>query len=330
VLASVEGRRAAAGDFPMIIIRPNSRTAQFALSFAFLACSAQAERDGDPNPGSRGGSTSVTGGVSNTGTGGTASTTGGTSVTPTGGTVGTPTGGMGGSKAGGPGAGGTTAKGGTVGAGGTTGGTPGVIITGGGGSVAAGGTGGGGSVVSCDMPWAVGSDGFVKAKGVGTTCMHGYAFASASPAATSTAMPTAFNTCGNPCMLCFSGEVGASDNDVALIGFNVSQSPGSTMKALMKPTGKSLTVGFSKIGTFPLRVQLQAKNAEGSRWCYTVTEPSPVTIPYASFNTECWEGGAGKAYANEEIEAIMLLIPGSMAATAATPYEACLTSLTEN
>jgi hypothetical protein len=310
----------------------NSRTAQFVLSFAFLACSAQAERDNDSNPASRGGSVSVTGGVSNVGSGGT-STTGGTFVTPppTGGMIGTPMGGMGSSKGGGAGAGGTaTAKGGTVGAGGTTGGTPGVIITGGGGSVAAGGSGGGGTVVSCDLPWAVGNDGFVKAKGAGT-CFHGYAFASASPAATSTATPTSFGTCGANCMLCFKGSVGATVNDVALIGFNLSQSPGSTATANVKPTGTGVAVSFTKTGTFPLRVQIQAKAATAAtRWCYTIPETatSPVTIPYAMFNTECWEGGAGTAYAKGDIESIMLLIPGN--ATAATPYEACLTGVTEN
>jgi hypothetical protein len=313
----------------MITIRPNSRTAQFALSFAFLACSAQAERDNDTNPSPRGGGTSLTGGV--VGSGGTVGSTGGTFVTPTGGTIATPTGGMGGSKAGAPGAGGTpTAKGGTVGAGGTTGGTPGVIITGGGGSVATGGTGGGGAVVSCDMPWAVGNDGYVKAKGAGTTCWHGYAFASAT-ATTSSAAPTSFGTCGAGCKLCFKGSVGATINDVALIGFNLSQAPGSTATANVTPTGTGLTVSFTKTGTFPLRVQIQAKAATAAtRWCYTIpdTATSPVTIPYAMFNTECWEGGAGTAYAKGQIEAIMLLIPGN--ATAATPFDACLDGAVEN
>jgi hypothetical protein len=330
VLASVEGRRAAAGDFLMITLRSNSRNAQFALSFAFLACSAQAERDNDPNPSPRGGSTSQTGGV---GSGGTTSTTGGTFVTPnpTGGTTGAPTGGMGGSKAGATGVGGTpTAKGGTVGAGGTTGGTPGVIVTGGGGSVAAGGTGGGGSGISCDMPWAVGTDGFVKAKGAGTTCFHGYAFASATKS-TSSADPTSFGSCGAGCKLCFKGSVGATVEDVALIGFNLSQSPGSTATANVTPTGTGLTVSFTKTGTFPLRVQIQAKAATAAtRWCYTIpdTATSPVTIPYAMFNTECWEGGAGTAYAKGQIEAIMLLIPGN--ADAATPFDACLDGAVEN
>jgi hypothetical protein len=263
------------------------------------------------------------------GSGGTVST-GGTFVAPTGGTVGTPTGGMGGSKAGAAGGGGTpTAKGGTVGAGGTTGGTPGVIVTGG--TVAAGGTGGGGSGVSCDVPWAVGNDGFVKAKGAGTTCWHGYAFADAAPKATSSADPKSFGTCGAGCKLCFKGSVGATVEDVAFIGFNLSQSPGSTATANVTPTGTGLSVSFTKTGTFPLRVQIQAKAATAAtRWCYTIPETatSPVTIPYAMFNTECWEGGKGTAYAKGQIEAIMLLIPGN--ATAATPFDACLDGAVEN
>jgi hypothetical protein len=314
----------------MITIRPKSRIAQFTLSLAFLACSAQATRDDDPRPqpGNPTGGTSF-------GTGGSTQSTGGFFTAPTGG-ISSVTGGTGsgGSKGGATAMGGApTAKGGTTAMGGaTTGGVPGVIVTGGT-LGAAGSTGAGGSatVVSCDAPWAVGNDGFVKAKAAGTGCWHGYAFASASPKATSTAMPTTFASCGAGCMLCFSGSVGASVEDVALIGFNLSQAPGSSTTAMAKPTGTGVTVSFTKTGTFPLRVQIQAKNATAAtRWCYTIpdTATSPVTIPYAMFNTECWEGGAGAAYANGDIEALMLLIPGN--ADAATPYEACLTGVTEN
>ena len=306
-------------------IMPTSRTAQFALCLAFLACSAQAERDNDPNP-----APSTTGGT-NQGTGGSVSTGGVFTPPPTGGTVATGgTTAKGGSTAV---TGGTVAMGGTTAKGGSTAVTGGVAGAGVGGTVTtagATGTGGGGAVVACDMPWAVGNDGFVKAKGAGTGCFHGYAFASASPAATSKAMPTSFAMCGAGCMLCFSGTVGATVNDVALMGFNVSQSPGASATAVATPTGTGLTVGFTKTGTFPLRVQIQAKAATAmTRWCYTIpdTAVSPVTIPYAMFNTECWVGGKGTAYAKEPIESMMLLIPGN--ATAETPFEACLTSVTE-
>jgi hypothetical protein len=180
------------------------------------------------------------------------------------------------------------------------------------------------------MPWSVGNDGYVKAKAAGTACWHGYAFAQAT-ATTSSAAPTSFGTCGAGCMLCFQGSVGATVNDAALIGFNLSQSPGSTATANVTPTGTGVSVSFTKAGTFPLRVQIQAKAATAvTRWCYTIpdTAASPVTIPYAMFNTECWEGGQGTAYAKGQIEAIMLLIPGN--ATAATTFDACLTGVFEN
>jgi hypothetical protein len=203
-------------------------------------------------------------------------------------------------------------------------GDPGTGGTSGGNSIAAGGNSNG----ECDLDWSVGNDGFVQAKSAGTACWHGYAFVTATP--TSFAAPMSFDTCGEGCMLCFKGSVGATLDDVALIGFNLSQSPDSITTATVKPTGTGLTISFTKTGTFPLRVQIQAATA-AIRWCYTIPETatSPVTIPYAMFNTECWEGGAGKAYAKEDIEAIMLLIPGN--AVAATPFgKTCLTGVAEN
>jgi hypothetical protein len=91
------------------------------------------------------------------------------------------------------------------------------------------------------------------------------------------------------------------------------------------PTGTGMTVSFTKTGTFPLRVQIQAVGGgtdETKRWCYTVTGASPVTIPYTSFNTKCWDD-SGTAYAKQPLEAVLLLVPGDPAA--ATTFEACLT-----
>jgi hypothetical protein len=296
-----------------------------ALSF-LLACSAQATRDGDndrPAP-TRGGSTG------NGGTVGAGASTGGTFTppNPTGGTTGTPNGGSGGAAA--AGAVGTT--GGIVGQGGvaTTGGavgTTGGIISSGGGAPTAGSTGTGGSTgltVTCDGEWAVGNDGFVKAKGAGTACWHGYAFTGKSTG--STVMPADYAKCGTGCMLCATGTVAKSDDssEVAFLGFNVKQVPGMASPGTAKPTGAGVTVSFKKTGDFPLRVQIQAKAATAAtRWCYNVTGTSPVTIPYKSFNTKCWDD-SGAAYdpATNEIESILLLIPGGTEEDVA--YNACL------
>lgn len=315
----------------MITKRPTSRTATFVLSLAFLACSAQATRDDDPDRPSRGGSTGASTGGASTGSGGITSATGGTFIgQPTGGTPGL-TGGTGGGGA----SGGTTAKGGTAGNGGTTakGGTVGnggtVTQTGGASTVggSAGASGGGGLVIECEAAYTVSNDGFVKAPGKGGACWHGYAYTDAG--AESTVAPESFKSCGASCMICAEGEVGNSDEEYAIVGFNIAQKPGMATPGTIAPTGTGLTVNFQKTGTFPLRVQIQAGSAATQRWCYTIpaTSTGTVTIPYTMFNTECWEGGAGTAYAMQPLQAVLLLVPGSMAAEAATPYSACITSI---
>ena len=304
--------------------------AHWILAGAFLACSAQAENSND------GGNHPVrpTGGA-NSGVGGsTPGVTGGAFVSPQGGTPGNPQGGtptaMGGGGAGGKAGGGTPgAQGGNRPTGGTTT-TVGGSVTFTGGIANAGGAvgSGGAAAVTCEMPWAVGNDGFVKAQGAGSTCWHGYAFTGKGKA--STIMPEKFSQCGAGCMLCAEGTVvqSADSSEVAFLGFNINQPPGSSTTATAKPTGTGLTVSFTKTGTFPLRVQIQAKNATAaSRWCAEITGTSPATIPYAMFNTECWTGGAGTAYnpAMGEIEAVLLLIPG--ATDADVPFSACLTGV---
>jgi hypothetical protein len=52
-----------------------------------------------------------------------------------------------------------------------------------------------------------------------------------------------------------------------------------------------------------------------------VTGASPVTIPYKSFNTKCWDD-SGTAYAGADIEAVLLLVPGNP--DEETPFNVCL------
>lgn len=312
----------------MIKIRPVTLGPSHSVLFlAFVvACSAQATRDDSDRPApTRGGSTG-SGGSTATGA---STSTGGTFVppNPTGGTVGAPSGGSGGSgTAGTVSTGGVVAQGGAVGKGGAVGSTGGVITTAGA-APTAGSTGTGGSTgltVTCDGAWAVGNDGFVKAKGGTTSCWHGYAFTGKSTG--STVMPADYAKCGTGCMLCGSGTVAKSEDssEVAFLGFNIKQVPGMTTPGTAKPTGAAVTVSFKKTGDFPLRVQIQAKNATAAtRWCYNVTGASPVTIPYASFNTKCWDD-SGDPFnpATTEIESILLLIPGGTEEDVA--YDACL------
>lgn len=242
--------------------------------------------------------------------GGTASTAGTAGTVANGGTAGTGTAGTG------------TAGTGTAGTGTAGTGTAGTGTAGSGGSAGA-------PPVMCDAAWTVGNDGFVKAPIAGGGCWHGYAFAGADTA--STAMPTSFAMCGAGCMLRFSGSVAASAtfSGTAYLGFNVGQAANGTSGTVV-PAGAGLTVNFTNTGGSPLRVQIQGPTGDTvatDRWCADlVGAAGPVTVPYTTFNTMCWDN-SGTAYAKQPIKAIQLVIPGSD--MEAVPFDVTLTSVTE-
>ena len=222
---------------------------------------------------------------------------------------------------------GTTGRGGTTG----TGNTSGVAGTTGTGNTAgvAGTTGSGGSVgVTCGAALEASADGFVRAPAAGGGCWHGYSFAGGD--AGSTIAPKDFSACGTPCMLKMSGTVGAavapSYAGVAYLGFNLGQDNGATTVPTVTPTGTGVTVTFSATtATLPLRAQLSGTGS--TFWCYTITGASPATIPYAMFNTACWDG-SGTAYAKQPITNFELVVPGGAAATSGVSVT--LSGLKEN
>jgi len=100
---------------------------------------------------------------------------------------------------------------------------------------------------------------------------------------------------------------------------------GATATGLVTPTGTGLTITFTaSTATLPLRLQL---SAGASFWCYTITGPSPVTVPYAMLNTACWDN-SGTAYAKQPINNVQLVVPGG--ATATPGVSVTLTSVKEN
>jgi hypothetical protein len=272
---------------------------------------------GGTEPGS-GGSGGATGGTTGA-TGGTTGATGGTTGA-TGGTTGA-TGGTTGATGGAP-----PTTGGTAGTtGGTTGATGG--SSGAGGSVA--GTGGGSGAPGCGSTWSVDAGGYVTSPG--SSCFQGHAWTSAS-GTYSSILPADFSACGSPCSLCASGVVGAEIDfsGVGILAMNLNQAPGDTALGTVIPTGGAVTVSFTNNGGSPLRVQIQGPNGDTSeydRWCYELTGASgTVTIPYSSFNTQCWTN-AGYYYAGEPLEALLLLVPGSDIYD--VPFDVCLTGASD-
>ena len=260
-----------------------------------------------------GGSTSHTGGT--TGNGGSVTHTGGTtgaggSVTHTGGTTGN---------------GGSVATGGIIGTG--TGGT-----TGNGGSST---TGTGGAGESCAATFNPTTGGWVTAPAAGTVgCFHGYAFNYADALGTTITPGTSmtYASCGTTCMLTAMGSViianaANSYSTYAGIGFNLNQpSSGGAATPTIVPQGSGVTIGFTaSTGTDQLRAQITDGTTQ---YCYVITGTSPVTIPWSSFNTKCYDTTPdGTAYSKQPINALQLQVAGgSMAAT----YSIALTSVVEN
>ena len=239
-----------------------------------------------------------TGGFTNTGTGGFTNTgTGGITNTGTGGITNTGTGGM---------------------VGGGTGG----MIGGGTGGMIGGGTGG----VAPGGGLAVSVGGFAS-----NGTWMGYAFTGTYPAVGSTATisPASFSTALAGAQLCAMGTVGmaAPGASGAFVGWNLSQIQSSSTTSppvlMVTPTLTGLVVNLS--ASVPgARIAIQDNS--GTQWCYQA--PAPATaiptsnmIPWAMFNTMCYNTAAGMVYAKQPIAQVQVLIPSS---TVATPFSFCL------
>jgi len=180
----------------------------------------------------------------------------------------------------------------------------------------------------CGTAFAADATGFVTMPSASGTCWHGYAFTGGDVGSVIT--PANFSACGTPCTLRMSGTVGAATptnnySGLAYLGFTVAQDKSSSTSATITPTGTSVTVTFSaSTGGLPLRAELYSSSM---LWCYTITTPSPVTIPYSAFNTACWDG-SGSAYAKQPFLNFQLVVPGGLAAT--PNVSVTLTSVKEN
>lgn len=166
---------------------------------------------------------------------------------------------------------------------------------------------------------------------------HGYVWDSVTIAG-STITPTSFATAPAGGPYCASGSVASDINfgGVGIIGWNINQPPGAGTDPpldVVYPSGTGLTVNFTNNGTSQLRVQIQGLNGAtdaNDRWCYDISTSAygPVTIPFSSFNTTCWDTTLGTYYAGQAISAAMLLVPGNDAV--ATSFNICLSGFSEN
>jgi hypothetical protein len=131
--------------------------------------------------------------------------------------------------------------------------------------------------------------------------------------------------------LCAKGMVNAGDSNVAMVGWNLNQATTPAMAPAMTvtPKAKGITVAITNPGMSELRLQLQGPDGATSatdRWCAIIPGTGGF-ISYDTFNTECWAGGKGTAYAGQPIVAAILLVPGKVGA--ASPFDFCVSKLAE-
>jgi len=281
-----------------------------------------------------GGATSTatgTGGATSTGNGGTSNTgNGGTSTT-----------GNGGSGQGGGATGGAQNRGGGT----ATGGATSTSATGG-----ASTSVGGGSTGTRPPGYYLTSDWSVT-----SADWHGCVWTGIDTVASTTTTISApstkdFTAIANGGPYRVAGTVHNTYESVAMIGFNLNEATtGSNTQCAYDatkataagppagtiPSGATgIAVNFSMAKAPPTSFRIQIQMADGAtnadhRWCATITSSGGKTfIPFTDFLTHCWNAGKtgtgtagpGNKYANEAIDAVLFLVPGTTAQKADFDY----------
>jgi hypothetical protein len=299
------------------------------------------------NGGGTGGSGSGTGG-SSSGTGGSSSGTGGSHTGGSNGTGGSSSGaggsnptGTGGSHTGGSnGTGGSSSGtgGSSSGTGGSSSGTGGSSSGTGGSSSGTGGTGG--AFTGSDPP------GYYKTADWNVTSVdwHGCVWTgidSTVSGSTTSIMPQDFTAAskeGGPYEV--KGTVYNDYNAVAMLGFNLNEAATSSSTqckynaaaaseagppaGTIPSSATGIAVNWSASVAPPTSFRIQIQGTDGAtnanhRWCATITDASgPSFVPFSSFYTQCWNvgsssGSSGNKYMNEDIDAVVFLVPGTTA-----------------
>ena len=133
---------------------------------------------------------------------------------------------------------------------------------------------------------------------------------------------------------CVSGTVHQAYESVALLGFNMNETPtGAADQCGYKPAdgtklgppgitvpsgATGMAISFSKSVGSVLRVQIQDEmgglttGGDTHRWCYTITDvQGPVFVPFSRFNTKCWDQtGTNFNPASNTISAVVFAVPG--------------------
>lgn len=147
----------------------------------------------------------------------------------------------------------------------------------------------------------------------------GYAWTDSSGDAGTTIAPADFSAVPAGGQLCVSGTVGGSADfsSFAMLGLTLMQERGEPGEPAPEPThwnsrGQGVRYNITNRAGTPLRIQIQGLDGDTDptqRWCADVSAQAS-DIFWHTFNTECWEGGAGTEYLGSSLESVSVLVPG--------------------
>jgi hypothetical protein len=156
--------------------------------------------------------------------------------------------------------------------------------------------------------------------------------------------PTDFRNHMNGDPYCIQGKLGAGEDTMAMLGFNISESPegadcsaGAQRNAPLAPgvlpraNGIGFEIQFNEPAPF-FSLELLGQG-EGSRWCYPKGQQgamgdSHFFIYYKSFDSSCVPGESEAPYDFSPISAVVLHLHGE--ADAVTDFDVCLNRLEES
>jgi hypothetical protein len=167
----------------------------------------------------------------------------------------------------------------------------------------------------------------------GTFKGYGYTFTGPATGSTATVAPAKFTT---ETSLCASGMIGPDTTYASVVGMgmNVNQEVGTTAAEppamTVATAGTGLTINVGSVTGLTLspgvgsQLRAQVKTATGD-FCAPLPAMGPQTIPWAMFNSKCWntaEAGAVAFTAGTPIKAVELIVPSST--TMVGPFMFCL------
>jgi len=140
--------------------------------------------------------------------------------------------------------------------------------------------------------------------------------------------------------LCLDGQIAGTENSpeglsiVGAVGFNLQQSTAPDSPAYPLPgTVSSVTVVFTNTSGSELRLQI---NQGSTYYCFDISPwmigdtTNSVTVNANQFLTSCWDGN-GASWDGTGATGIQLVVPSdSGSINEATPFSACLNSVTIN